>query len=163
MTDWIADTLTTGAVATAATTCAVAALGQTEEGNALAPINAVSHILWGDEAAAVEQADVSHTLAGLALNACAVTGWAGVHELLMPRFGPRRLNQALAAGAMVSALAYVTDYYVVPKRFTPGFEKRLSNSSLFGIYATLALAAGSLCGGRQGRDSGNLSARFAGG
>jgi hypothetical protein len=147
MSQWITDTLTTGAVASAATTLAIGALGKVEDGNAIAPINAVSHILWGEEAAAADQPDARHTLTGLALNAVAVTGWAGVHELLMPRTGPRRLDQALLAGTAVAALAFVTDYYVVPKRLTPGFEKRLSNPSLLGVYATLALslAAGSLC------------------
>lgn len=151
MSQWIADTLTTGAVATTATTLAVAALGAAEDGNPVAPINAVSHIVWGDEAARVEHADVRHTAVGAALNAAAVTGWAGVHELLMPSDGPRGLGQALVTGAAVSALAYVTDYHVVPKRFTPGFEKRLSGRSLFGVYAVLALAlaAGSLCGGSR--------------
>lgn len=152
MSQWIADTLTTGAVATTATTLAVAALGAAEDGNPVAPINAVSHIVWGDETARVEHADVRHTAVGAVLNAAAVTGWAGVHELLMPRDGPRGLGQALVTGAAVSALAYVTDYHVVPRRFTPGFEKRLSGRSLFGVYAVLALAlaAGSLCGGSRG-------------
>ena len=40
------DTLTTGAVATAATTAAVALLGKAERGSAAAPINAISHMLW---------------------------------------------------------------------------------------------------------------------
>jgi hypothetical protein len=147
MSDWISDTLTTGAVATVATTAAVAAFGQAEIGNAVAPINAVSHILWGEQAAKVEEMDATHTLTGLAFNAAAVTGWAGVHEFLMPRTGPRRFDQALLTGTVVSALAFVTDYYIVPKRFTPGFEKRLSNFSLFGVYSTLALslASGSMC------------------
>jgi hypothetical protein len=30
----------------------------------------------------------------------------------------------MQAGA-ISLLAYVTDYYVVPRRFTPGFDKSL--------------------------------------
>lgn len=147
----LTDALTTGAVATASTTLAAAALGLAEGGNPAGPINAVSHILWGDEAAAADQADASHTAAGLALNAAAVTTWAGVHELLMPRTGPRRPGHALLAGAAVAGLAFVTDYHLVPKRLTPGFEKRLSNPSLLGVYAALALslAAGSLL--NQGR------------
>ena len=76
---------------------------------------------------------------GILLNTAAITGWAAVHELAFSGTRrPQTLSGALAAGAATSTLAYVTDYYLVPKRFTPGFEKRLSNSSLAAIYATLA-------------------------
>lgn len=47
---------------------------------------------------------------------------------------------ALLGGAAVAAVAYVTDYYFVPKRLTPGFEKRLSGPAMFAVYATLALS-----------------------
>ncbi len=146
MGSWIKDTLTTGAMASASTTAAVAIMGKVEIDSAAAPINAVSHILWGDDAAQSEQLDAQHTLAGAALNAMAVTGWAGLHELLMPRRGAPGVTRAVLSGVAVSALAYITDYHVVPKRFTPGFEKRLSRTALLGMYATLALslAAGSL-------------------
>jgi hypothetical protein len=39
----------------------------------------------------------------------------------------------------VSALAYVTDYHVIPSRFTPGFELSLSRRSFPSLYAALAL------------------------
>lgn len=145
------DTLCTGAVATAATTAAVSALGQWEEGEPIAPINAVSHIAWGDEAAAHNEASVEYTATGAALNAMAVTGWAGIHELVMRRMGPRTVANSMAVGALVAAAAYVTDYYVVPRRFTPGFEKRLSSPALAGVYAVLAasLGVGSLLRSRR--------------
>lgn len=136
-----------GIIASAATTLAVNALGEFEEGNAVAPINAVSHILWGDRAADQEGVSMKYTLTGGLLNTAAIVGWAGVHQLLFARSPLNKtLPGALATGAMTAALAYITDYYVVPKRFTPGFEKRLSTYSLFGVYATLAvaLAAGSI-------------------
>jgi hypothetical protein len=53
-----------------------------------------------------------------------------------------RLGPSLAAGAATSAIAYVADYHVVPKRFTPGFEKRLSGGALATVYGVLALALG---------------------
>lgn len=52
------------------------------------------------------------------------------------------IGEAVAEGAAISALAYVTDYYVVPEQFTPGFEKRLSNRSLAAIYGVLAVSLG---------------------
>ncbi|HEY0978183.1 MAG TPA: hypothetical protein VGE21_12000 [Flavobacteriales bacterium] len=148
---WMKDTLATGAMATTATTTAVALLGRMECGSAAAPINAVSHMLWGDEAADTETVDAKHTLAGAVLNAAAVTGWAGVHELMLPRHRAPSVERALMSGATTAALAYVTDYHVVPKRFTPGFEKRLSPLALVGVYAVLALALAAGSMSRQAR------------
>lgn len=140
---WIEDTLQTGAIAGVATTCAVAACGQAEDGQALAPINAVSHILWGDKAAYKTGASGKYTATGLALNALAVGSWAGVHEAAFGQSARRGdVPMALLGGAITSALAYITDYYVVPKRLTPGFEMRLSSKSMFAVYATLALSLG---------------------
>ena len=146
------DSLRTGAVASAATTVAVAACGELEDGLAIAPINAVSHIFWGDRAASQDGPSIKYTLSGVALNAAAVTSWAAIHEFLFGRAAKRHgLTGALIGGAAISAIAYVTDYKIVPPRFTPGFEKRLSGRSLLGIYSVLAvsLAVGSLLGDRR--------------
>ncbi len=148
----------TGALASVATTWTAAACGEAEEGSPIAPLNAVSHIVWGDEAATHDEASLKYTLTGLALNAAAVTSWAAVHELLFGRAADKgNVVGAMAGGAVVSALAYVTDYAIVPERLTPGFEKRLSNRSLFGVYATLALAlgVGSLLSNRQAARAGS--------
>lgn len=148
--DLAEDTWRTGLLATAATTVAATALGEFENGNAIAPINAVSHILWGDRAASKNGVSMKYTATGGLLNSVALVGWAGVHHLLFGRYSraSQSIVGAIAGGAATSALAYVTDYYIVPKRFTPGFEKRLSPPALFGVYGTLALAlaAGSLIG-----------------
>lgn len=130
--------LTTSAVATAATTVATAALGRMQCGSAAAPLNATSHIIWGEDAKRRDAADYSHTLVGGLLNAAAMVSWVGVQHLLFPR--PRGLWGSVATGVAVSALAYITDYHVVPKRFTPGFEARLSRGGLLAMYATLAAA-----------------------
>lgn len=147
---WISDTLSTGALATASTTAALAILGKLENDSAVSPINAVSHMLWGHKAAETEAVDAAHTLAGAGLNAAAVTAWAGMHELFMPRTGSPTVQRALLSGAATAALAYATDYHIVPKRLAPGFEKRLSQPALLGVFATLAvaLAAASLYRGR---------------
>ena len=50
-----------------------------------------------------------------------------------------RRGLLVCATAYVSATAYVTDYCVVPKRLTPGFELRLPRRALAPIYAALAL------------------------
>jgi len=140
--DFSQDTLRTAAVASVATTVAAAACGALEDGKALAPINAISHIVWGDKAATKDGASWKYTMTGLALNTAAITGWAAVHELLFPAGKQRNMAGALLGGACVSALAYVTDYGIVPRRLTPGFETRLSNRALLGIYAVLAVSLG---------------------
>lgn len=133
--------LQTGATAAIATTIATAACGFAETGNAIAPINAVSHIVWGDEAAAQNGASIKYTGLGVALNAAAVTSWAAVYETFFGDAVDRRdVARALVGGAVVSAVAYMTDYHVVPARLTPGFEKRLSNTALLGIYSVLAIS-----------------------
>lgn len=137
------DALLGAAVTTAATTAAALLVSRAQAGHAAAGLNATSHILWGDRAARVNRADLKHTASGALLNAGAMLAWSTVHQLL-PR--ARAVPSALAKGAFVSALAYVTDYFVVPKRLTPGFEKRFDTGGLATIYGVLAgaLALGSL-------------------
>ncbi len=145
------DGLTTGIVAAAATTLAAMACGAKEGGSALAPLNAVSHIAWGDEAFGARGFSARYTLTGLAINTAANVSWGVLHEVL---FGDAmrdsasassednrpRVTRALPGGALVAALAYITDYHIVPARLTPGFEKHLSRRALFFIYLVLALA-----------------------
>jgi hypothetical protein len=49
------------------------------------------------------------------------------------------LAQPILGAAAVAASAYVIDYHLIPKRFTPGFEKRVSGKSLAAIFAALAI------------------------
>jgi hypothetical protein len=75
--------------------------------------------------------------------------WAFINEVLPRAHTPLA---AVAKGAFVSALAYVTDYFVVPKRLTPGFEKRLSPAGMLTMYGSLAgaLALGEWLARREG-------------
>jgi hypothetical protein len=125
-----------------------------DDGSTLAPVNAVSHIAWGDEAAEQDDASLKYTATGATLNAAAVAAWAAVYELGFGGAARRgNVNAAIAGGIATAAMAYVTDYYVVPKRLTPGFEKRLSSPSMFAVYAALAasLPLASLAVGRHSR------------
>lgn len=137
------DTLTTAGIATAVTTGAALIVAKQQTGAAAAGLNATSHIAWGDEAFTRDEADLKHTLVGGLINAGAMVAWSALHELL-PR--PRSVLGALGKGAAVSAAAFVTDYYVVPERLTPGFEQRFSARALALTYGLLAgaLALGSL-------------------
>lgn len=137
--DLVTRTLQTAGPATAATTAAVAACGALDDGNSVAPINAVSHIAWGDEAAEHEDASLKYTATGATLNAAAVASWAAVYELAFGGSARKgNVKAAVVGGIATAAMAYVVDYYVVPKRLTPGFEKRLSSPSMFVTYAALA-------------------------
>ena len=139
----IRNSLYTGSVASAATTLAVAVCGEVQNGNSLAPINAISHIAWGDQAAVENDFSWKHTATGVVLNTAAVTSWAVLYE---SAFGERvrrgDVVGAVLGGLGVASLAYVVDYHIVPARLTPGFEKRLSTRSLGVVYSVLGLTLG---------------------
>lgn len=121
--------------------------GREESGSAIAAINATSHVMWGDGAAAVERATLKHTAPGYLINSGAAFFWAVVFEKLFGGLIDRRGAPAALLGAAATAgLAYVTDYKIVPWRLTPGYEKRVSGRSLMMIYGVIAaaFAAGAL-------------------
>jgi len=151
--------LTSGTISGIATSAVAALAGRRETASYAAPINATSHILWGDEAARHNGASLKYTASGFLLNHMAAVMWAAVYEKwVMPAVSrwsatrPALAPLAATAGSVaVAAGAYVTDYYLVPKRFTPGYEKRLSGKSMAMIYGALALGmvAGALLADRR--------------
>jgi hypothetical protein len=158
--------IVSGTVGGLAAATAASLAGKCEEGSYAAPLNATSHILWGDEAASKDRASLKYTLTGFLLNHGSAIFWAWFYEKL---FGARvagaaassyangranggangrrtkgrtatpSLAQPILGAAAVAASAYVIDYHLIPKRFTPGFEKRVSGKSLAAIFATLAM------------------------
>jgi len=131
-------------VAGIASAATAALAGKREDNSYAAPLNATSHVLWGDEAAAHDDPSFKYTATGFLLNHAAAVFWAMFYEKLFGRGSRTReaetsLVKPLLGAAAVSAGAYITDYYLVPKRFTPGYEKRLSGKSMAVIYAMLAL------------------------
>jgi hypothetical protein len=137
----LSDGVLTGSIACAATAATAAACGARESGSGVAAINAVSHIIWGRDAARTLEADVKHTLSGLALNEGASVFWAVLYERAFGDAADRgETGKALLGGGAIAGLAYVTDYYLVPKRLTPGWEERVSDRSLAVIYIALALS-----------------------
>jgi hypothetical protein len=81
---------------------------------------------------------VKYTGTGFIANYRASVFWALFYEWL-GKGRPRKPARALLDGALISAAAYVTDYHVVPKRLTPGFEMRVPRAALACVYAALAL------------------------
>ena len=106
-----------------------------------APINAVSHVVWGEEAGAHDEVSAKYTGTGLATNHAACIFWAAIYEAVFAADAERGdSGKALAGAALVTGIAYVTDYHVVPKRLTPGYELRLPRRALACIYGALAAA-----------------------
>lgn len=133
--------LSTGKLASAATSTTAVACGQMELGKPFAPLNAVSHIVFGEEAAQQDEASLKYTATGALLNDAACVSWAALHEQFFGRAAQEKKWPLVFGGsAAIAAFAYLTDYHLVPKQYTPGFEKRLSKRSLFFIYASMALA-----------------------
>lgn len=145
----LSETLRSGAVTTVGTTLALLAFGKRHTRSAWEPIDAVSHIVWGDRGYGSDRLDVKHTLVGTLLNTAALVSWAGVQELVLSR--RRTLPVAIATGAATAALAYVVDYHVVPERVTPGFQWKLPRRALRLTYVAMALSlvAGGMLAGRR--------------
>jgi len=136
--------LVSGTVAGIATTAAAAFSGRRETGSYAAPINAVSHVAWGETAVLKNYPSLKYTLTGFLLNHGSAIFWAAFYERWFGRQssrrnGPQSIARSLIGGATVAAGAYAVDYYLMPKRFTPGFEKRLSDKSLVMVFGMLAL------------------------
>lgn len=129
--------LVSGTLAAAAVTVVASVAARRATGSSAAALNATSHFLWGDRSARRNALSLKYTGVGAAANYGASVFWALFYEALRPRRHTRA--HALRDGALVSTLAYVVDYHVVPRRLTPGFELRLSGRALAGIYAALAL------------------------
>lgn len=138
--------LKSGALAALTTTATLALLGWARERRAAAPLNAVSHILYGDEAKRQDRPSAKYTLTGVVLNAAATTLWAAFQRLVFARRpitgrpSARRMARALVRGAVVSGVAYAVDYAAVPKRMAPGFEARLTPRGMATLYGVLALS-----------------------
>lgn len=151
-----------GSCASVASAAALLAAGRHNGQHPAAPVNAVSHWLWGDPALRRDAPSWRHTFAGYVVHHGASIFWAVLHARawgIRPR--ARRPLPALAGSAVAAGLACWVDYRLTPARFTPGFEHRLSRGQMAAVYASLALglAAGSLLAQRLSRRSRHEAAR----
>ncbi len=128
--------LAAGLAGAAASAAAAALASRHRNGHAARPMNAIVHIYDGGEPPAHDGRRSRNTMLGLAIHTAASLWWAAFYEAaLRLQRRPRRLMTGLA----VSGLAYGVDYYLVSRRFQPGFERYLSASEMLGVYAALAL------------------------
>ena len=130
------------------TTVGLLVLGPTDQRSPFAPVNAISHMLYGQRAYAIDEPKPKYLLPGVALNFGAMLGWSVVAEIALRQLKlplpQMAVNFLICSG--VTVIAYIVDYYVVPKRFTPGFEHVFSSRSMLVLYALMAasLFAGSM-------------------
>jgi len=156
--DWrtvLREGLVQGSFAGVLSSLVLAALGPRQAGSAAAPINAASHWLWGDEALREDRATVRHTATGLATQLAASVFWAALWSAIHGRRPQaKRVPQAIAGGVATSAAAYVIDYTITPRRFTPGYEHRLDGRGMLAVYAALAagFALGAIALGQLAED-----------
>lgn len=158
------DGLLAGSLASVLSTVVLALTGRKEAGSPYAPTNAVSHWLWGPPALHKNRPSWRHTAIGYLIHHGSAVMWAflhaRLHRLMRERArahahgktpgAPAEANDAaridgnallplLASAAAVTALASVVDLKVAPERLHPGFEHRLSTSSLVAVYAAFGL------------------------
>lgn len=122
------------------TTFAVMAWGAIEQKSLFLPANAISHMVYGDDAFS-EEPRPRLWGTGLLLNGAAMIAWSCIAELMffVFRTSPGEIVSSATISIVTTLLAMIVDFHVVPKRFTPGFERVLSRSALYATYATLAL------------------------
>ena len=127
-----------GSLASLLSAAALALCGRRETGSVFAAVNAVSHWLWGDQAARRDDASLRHTLVGYVIHHCSAMFWG----VLFERYAARILDQRRVA----STVACFTDYQLTPHRLQPGYEMRLSRPSLLLVDGAfgIGLAAGAL-------------------
>ena len=140
------DGLRTGAGAALGSLAVLALFGRREQGSAAAPINAVSHIVWGRRAFRRDRVDVRHTVSGALLHVASGLFWGVLYEKLLGKRGGDTLVATVGKAGLASAAIATIDLALVPDRLTPGFERRLSPVGTALTFA--ALAAGFVVGSR---------------
>ena len=120
---------------------AASVCGWIENRDAISPVNAVSHVVFGDEAFEQSTPSLKYTMTAVALNDSACLSWATIFQWLFGDAADKgNVPFALLGGALVSTGAYMVDYKIVPQRLTPGFEKHISGRSLAVVYVVLGLS-----------------------
>jgi hypothetical protein len=117
--------------------------GQTDQNHPAVPTNATSHWVWGDRAMRRTGLSFRYSVIGYVIHHCSSVFWATSFERYAT---PDSLDgRTLAQRALqMAAVAAFVDFVLTPRRFTPGFERRLTKPSLVMVYVSfgLGLAAG---------------------
>lgn len=134
-----------GLLASLASTAVLALFSKKEAGSPFAGANAISHWLWGERAFEQNRPTLKYTLVGYGIHHASSHFWGSIFEQLAGRvLGKKSPAATVAASAAATAVACFVDYKLTPKKFQPGFEQRVSRSSLAWVYVAfgVGLAAG---------------------
>ncbi|MBW9104600.1 hypothetical protein [Paraburkholderia phenoliruptrix] len=158
------DIVLPGLVAGVLSTLALGACARLVGKRAAAPVSAVSHWVWPQEVNQTARPRPRHLVTGLAIHHLMSVGWAAVNAYTLAAIEesvePCRASRAahgrrFALASALTAVAAFSDYVIVPKRFTPGFEFHLRVPHIAAVY--VAFGAGlvapfvveDLCGPRR--------------
>lgn len=129
------DGLISGSLSSVVSTAMLAARGSSENGTPYAPVNAVSHWIYGDRAARQDDPSLRYTVPGYLIHHGSSLLWGVVYERWFGRYAEKR---DVAPASAVASLACFVDYKLTPERLQPGFEKRLSTPSMVLVYGSVA-------------------------
>ena len=129
--------LVSGTVAAILSTLIVTLFSATGEGTAAAGTNASSQWLWGEEAHIRSGFSLRYTLLGFVIHHASSLLWACVYELVSTKSNHFTSRFLIAIG--VTIFAYFVDYYVVPPRLSPGFDRHISGWGVFAAYSAFVL------------------------
>jgi hypothetical protein len=127
-----------GLVAAAATAGALVGFGWVR-GSPLQPLNTIAHVVLGTRAFYVRDAHPLVTSAGIVVHVLSMVAWGALFSI-----GVRRSRGIRVwVGALVlTALAAVLDFVLLPPRFSPGFETVLTPGEIIIVYAVMAASLG---------------------
>jgi hypothetical protein len=142
-----------GTCASLLSTGMLACGGSVDCGSAFAPVNAVSHWIWGERAIHASRPSIRHTVMGYVIHHAMSVFWAAFYEGAAvwgeaqlcahpgAHRGAHRVAPALVLGGLaVAGIACFVDLKCTPQRLTPGFERRLSPGMLALVYLAFGLA-----------------------
>lgn len=148
MDEWVRasrQAMVSGTLASVLSTAVLAMLGKSTLGKAVAPTNATSHWLWGEQAYGEHEPSLRHTGVGYATHHASAIMWATIFERWLNYSGALRTGEIARDAAAMTAIASFVDYQLTPPRLRPGFEQHLSRGELLGVFAAfgagLALGA----------------------
>ena len=128
--------LKTGLVLAAVTNAIIMLASDRELDAPWAAINAIAHVVDGDEVTQPDEFSPRESILGIAVNGTAMAAWGVLYEGALAVTKTKSNPLTGACGAVIS---YIIDYKIVPKQFTPGIEKRLSQRAVLAAYLLLGM------------------------